>query len=351
MLLAVVETYNVAVHLLDSFGREGSLGVAAGFEVAQQYLLYARVGHRVFNALAVEARVKWLSRCEVTVFHAAVLAKDVLREVVDFYLRRVEVGPCVLVAGEVCLYELLVVAELNEVGDFALHVLVHYVLTLPNGFLERHFAYSPEVHLAVDRFLVQRLAHGPAVAFHLVYGGFLSVDVALVCVRGLVDYPQVLLEAHDDVAQGFLHVCGERRPRLQELARRFNSLSLAVPYDFRLFVSPQLARQLVAVGVVARHGRLVVEQVDVAARCAGYHYGVHGVVAVVNPFLVESLLQFERHVGYLVSAGACRRELARARKLVEAAEARQHYAVPHVLHAPVFLKPVGYRAVSGYDVL
>ena len=108
---------------------------------------------------------------------------------------------------------------------------------------------------------------------------------------------------------------------------------------------------MVAVGVVARHGRLVVEQVDVAARGAGYHDGIHGVMAVVNPFLVESLLQFKRHVRYLVSTGACRCELACACKLVEAAEARQHYAVPHILHAPVFLQPVGYRAVSGYDVL
>ena len=143
MMFPVVEAYNVAVHFFNSFRREGALGVAAAqLEVSQQYLLYARVGYRVFNALAVEACVKWLSGCKVAVFHAAILSQDILREVIYFYLRRVEVGPCVLVAGKVGLYELLVIAELNEVGDFALHVFVYYVLTLPHGFFKRHFADS-----------------------------------------------------------------------------------------------------------------------------------------------------------------------------------------------------------------
>ena len=69
------------------------------------------------------------------------------------------------------------------------------------------------------------------------YDGFLSVDEALVCVCGLVDYPKVLLETYHDVLQGFLQVGGECGPRFQKLARRFNRLSLAVPYDFRLFVA------------------------------------------------------------------------------------------------------------------
>ena len=83
----VVVEGDVAVQAFDALGAEGRVRVAAhGVQVAEQDLLYARVGDVFFDFLPVEAFVEGFPRGEVAVF--GVFGKVVDGDVLQVHLCR-----------------------------------------------------------------------------------------------------------------------------------------------------------------------------------------------------------------------------------------------------------------------
>ena len=95
----------------------------------------------------------------------------------------------------------------------------------------------------------------------------------------------------------------------------------------------------------------VVEQVDVVARDAGNYDSIHGMVAMVDAFLVKALTQFDRNGWNGVSFGGGCGIVGGSCNGVQPFESRQYDPIPHVVDAPVVFQAVGGGAITCNDIL
>ena len=284
MTLVPVEAEDVLVHPGDTLGRESHVGlVAILLQVTAQYLLYTRIGDCVYLDIGIKRLASGI-----------VMVGGFLREVVDLYFLDVHVSPSVFLRLEILLYLSQVVALRQEFFHFLLQVLVGDAVGHQDSVFQSHGFQLPQVHQGKHRVLVHGLTHRPHVALHLWQLHFLAILVMFIVVGGLVDDSQILLKAHDNIAQRTLHVRGKCCPRLQEFLSHADVLGFASLIDCAVLITAKFPGEGDPVGLILRHGRLVVQQIHVVPGGAGYHDSVHGVVAMVYALLLESLLQLWR---------------------------------------------------------
>ena len=195
------------------------------------------------------------------------------------------------------------------------------------------FSYSPAIPLGLFNYLL--------LAIH-------KAQEMVVCFG---NDTEVLLETHYRMQKHPVHICGKRLPWQGKLLCHKDALGFTITLYNLLFISAQLFRQLIAVGIILGQGRLIANQVYMAARGAGNDDGIHGMMAMIDAFFAKSLLQLERHVWDKMTRSIGSGKLLRSCKLVHALKARQDDAVPHIVDAPIAFQTVGNASRAHNDIL
>ena len=83
---------------------------------------------------------------------------------------------------------------------------------------------------------------------------------------------------------------------------------------------------------------------------ASYHNCIHSVMSVIDPLLVKSSLQFERHHWNFMAVDVLIREIRRSGQLIHTSKTGEYYSIPNIVNPPIFLKPVCNSPGTRYHV-
>ena len=215
------------------------------------------------------------------------------------------------------------------------------------SYVQTYFFRFPQIDTPEYRVFVQRFPDSPTVPLALLVYDFLSICIVMgIVVGAFVDDPQVLLEADNDVFQSPAYVLCEGFPRL------FDHPAV-VAFIIRTAFVAQQSLQVVSgyLGIFA--GRFVIQIVDVVAGGAGYDDSIHGVMPVVNAFLAESTLIFQRHFRAEEAFAFSLFPMSEARfpaQTVQSFEAWRHQVIPYIVQSPILFQTIGDASCAGDDV-
>ena len=209
VVLAPIVLSNMAVQLLNAFGREGQLGVAAtGFEIVAQDTLNTRIGN-LGDGCRREGSIKGFAYG-----HHGIL---IIREVIDFHLLHRLLVEDEVALGEPCfkffLVQSLGLQFLNLPAQRAINNLRHLV----ESRIERNLANLTEIDMTINRILVQGLADGPLLGTRLGEKAFVSASIiALYVIAGTIDDAHLVLETDHYTMQGIADILRECGPGFQD---------------------------------------------------------------------------------------------------------------------------------------
>ena len=179
---------------------------------------------------------------------------------------------------------------------------------------------------------MHRLSYRPHLAILLFCYSLLTVStIPFIVIGGFIDNANIVFKADYHVLQCRPSILRETLPWLAD-----NSILIT-----------KLLSQVFS--LLRTIGRLVIKIIDNIARSTCYHQCIHGMMPVINTFLVEATLQFQRNRSLKDSFTLLilpTTESIRLCQLVESFKARINNTIPNIIQSPVFLQSVSNAACT-----